>query len=74
MLYLDRIGVSKINHVNKTNKSKEIFFTIFDKAFKFQADLCNGCHDVLMISVNLTEFAILEIYGADNRCIINEIS
>ena len=74
MLYFDRIGVSKINHVNKTNKSKEIFFTIFDKGFKFQADLCSGCHDVLMISVNLTEFAILEIYSVDNRCIINEIS
>ena len=74
MLYFDRIGVSKINHVNKTNKSKEIFFTIFDKGFKFQADLCSGCHDVLMISVNLTEFAILEIYGVDNCCIINEIS
>ena len=40
----------------------------------FQADVCSGCHDVLKISVNLKNIAILGIRGFDYRCIINEIS
>ena len=34
----------------------------------------NGCHDVLMMSQNLNYSVILNIYGVDNGCIINEIS
>ena len=40
----------------------------------FQADVCSGCHDVLEMSVNLNNIAILGIRGFDYRCIINEIS
>ena len=33
-----------------------------------------GCHDVLMISMSLSNTAILNINGADYCCIINGIS
>ena len=45
-----------------------------DKWFKFQPDVCNGCHDVLMISANLNDIATLNICGIDYRCVINRIS
>ena len=45
-----------------------------DRGFKFQAYVCNGCHDVLMMSVNFNVIAILNINGANYRCIINGIS
>ena len=39
-----------------------------------QPDVCNGCHDVLMMSMNLNDIAVLNIHGLDYRCIINRIS
>ena len=45
-----------------------------DKWFKFQPDVCNECHDVLMMSINLIDIAILNIHGVDYRCIIHGIS
>ena len=40
----------------------------------FQPDVCNECHDVLMMAMNLSDIAILNIYGADYCCILNRIS
>ena len=40
------------------------------KGFKFQPDVCNGCHDVLMMSINLSDIAVLNIGGIYYRCII----
>ena len=34
----------------------------------------NGYHDVLMMSMNLSNMAILYIHGADYCCIINRVS
>ena len=47
---------------------------MLDKGFKFQPDVCNGCHDVLMMYMNLGNIAILNINGAYYRCIANGIS
>ena len=77
MLYYDRIDVSTGIDVNNTSASK--LFIIFhykyflDKGFRFQATVFNGCHDVLMMSMNLNNIAILNIHGIDYHCIINEI-
>ena len=54
----DRIDVSEGIDVNKTDESKEREFHyryFLDKRFKFQPDICNGCHDVPMITVKLKE-------------------
>ena len=42
--------------------------------FKFQPNACNGCHNLLMMSVNLSDIAILNIKGSDYCCIIGLIS
>ena len=44
-----------------------------DKGFKFQISVCNVCHDLLMLSWNLSNIAILSIKSADYRCIISGI-
>ena len=60
--------------LRQMNKKIAIFFTIgifLIKGFKFQPDVCNGCHDVLMTSMNVSIIAFL---NADYFCIISEIS
>ena len=42
--------------------------------FKFQPDVCSGCQDILVMSMNLSDIATLNIHCADYRCIINGIS
>ena len=78
MLYYDRIDVSEGIDVNKTSKSKECnichYWYFLDKGFKFQPNVCSGCHDLFMISMNLSDIAILNIKSADYRCIISGIS
>ena len=44
------------------------------EVFMFQPYVCNGTHDVLMMSMNLSNVAILSIKGTDYRCIIAGIS
>ena len=69
MLYYHRIDVSKGIDVNKTGESKECnichYWYLLDQGFQFQPDICNGCQNVLMISMNLCDIAILNIHGAD---------
>ena len=77
MLYYDRIDVFEEIDVNKTSELKECdnchYWYFLDKGFKFQPDVCNGCHNVLMMSKNLGNIAILNIRGIDDRCIISRI-
>ena len=44
------------------------------KGFKFQPGVCNGCHDLLMISKNLSGTATFNIKSTDYRGIISGIS
>ena len=50
------------------------YWYFLDKGFTFRLDICNRCHDIVMISMNLSNIAILNIRGADYCCIINRIS
>ena len=65
MLYYDRIDVSEGTDVNKGSESKEYdicnYRYFLDKSFKFQSYVCNRCHDLLMMSMNLSDIAILNI-------------
>ena len=70
ILYYDRSNdVSEAIDVIKTSESKECdichYCYFLDKGFKFQPDVCNGCHDVLMMSMNLNNTAILNVHGVD---------
>ena len=78
MLYFDIIDVSEGIDINKTSGSKECdichCWCFLDKEFLFQRHVCDECHDVLMMSVNLSDIAFLNINGADCCCIINGVS
>ena len=43
-------------------------------SFKFQPNICNRCHDLLMMSMSLHAIAILNIEGSGCCCIISLIS
>ena len=43
----------------------------FKKGFKFQPNACSGCHDLLVMSMNLPDIAVLGIKGADYCSIIS---
>ena len=62
MIYFDRIDVSEWIGFNKIIKSKECnichYWHFLNKDFKFQPNVCNRCHDLLMMSMNLSNIAI----------------
>ena len=76
MLYFDRIDVSEGIDVNKRSASKEcdICHYWYFLYFKFQPNVCSRCYDLLMMSMNLSDIAILSIKGSDYGCIISLIS
>ena len=77
MLYFGRIDVSEGIDVNKTSASKECDIChccyFLKKDFKFQPNASNRCHDLLMMSINLSGFAILNTKSS-NYLIISGIS
>ena len=69
MLYYDRIEVSEGINVNKISESKECdichYWYFLNIGFKFQSNVCNRCHGLLMMSMNLSDIAILNIKGSE---------
>ena len=78
MLYFDRIDVSEEITINKTSASKECdichYCYILNYSFTFRQNVSNRCHDLLVVSTNLSDVAILNIKGSDYCCIISLIS
>ena len=78
MLYYDRIDVSEEIDINKTSTSKECdirhYWYFLNKGFEFQTYVCNRYHDLLMMSMNLSDIAILKIKNADYCSIITGVS
>ena len=75
MLFFDRINVSEGINVNKTSASKEChichYWYFLNVSFKSQSNVCNRCQDLLMMSMNLSDIAILNIKDSDYRYIIS---
>ena len=46
------------------------YWYFLDKGFRFQPTVCNGCHDVPMLSFDVNDISILSICGLDYCCII----
>ena len=78
MVYYDRVDVSEGNDVNKTSASKECdvchYWYFLNYSFKFQPNICNRCHSLLMMYVNFSNIDILNIKDSDYCCIISLIS
>ena len=41
---------------------------------KFQDAVCNGCHDLTILCLNLGDIAVISVKNVDYRCIIHNIS
>ena len=78
MLYFDRVDVSEGTDVNKTSASKDCvichYWYFLNYGFKFQPDVWNRCHDLVMVCMYLSDIAILNIKGSDYCRIISLIS
>ena len=61
MLYFDRINLSEEIDVDKTSASKECdichYYYFLNYNFKSQSNVCNICHDLLKMSMNLRDIA-----------------
>ena len=77
MLHYDRTDISKGIDLAKSNNRKECMichYWFFNHGFKFQDFVGNGCHDLSMLTVNISDIAITTVKNVDYRCIIHNIS
>ena len=78
MLGYQKIDVSEGIDVNKTSASKECeichYWFFKDIGFKFEEDVCNKCHDLLVVAYSFKDIAILNAKGNTFRCILMGIS
>ena len=54
MPYYDRIDISKgIDHAKIKNSKEHMncHYSFFNHGFKFQHNICNGCHDLTMVII-----------------------
>ena len=74
MLQYERIYISEGIDINKTIASKHHYWYFKDVGYKFQPNVCNGCHAVSMMAYELKIIAILNAKGVNYRCILWGIS
>ena len=77
ILYYDRIDVSEGMLIKQVNQKSVMFchyWCFLNCSLKFQPNLCNRCHDLLMISINLSDIAILNIKLSDYCCFTSLIT
>ena len=77
MLYYDRIDMSERIDLAKSNNSKDYLichYWFYNYGFKFQDSLCNGCHNLTMLSNDINNIAIIYFEDVDYLCIILSIS
>ena len=73
MLYYDTKDISKWIDLAKSNNSKECvichyFFS--NHGFKFQDSVCNGCHDLTMLRMNISDIAIITVKNVDQKIVV----
>ena len=70
MLCYNRIDISKGIDLAKSNNSNKLLLFFFNHEFNFQDSICNGCHDLIILSVSVSNIAIITILNVDFCCII----
>ena len=71
MPYCGRIDKSKGIDLAKSRKSKECMicrYWFFDHGFKFQDYVCNVCHDLTMLCLNISDITISNVKNVDYCC------
>ena len=76
-MHKDRIDLGEGTDSAKSNDSKECMichYYFFNHGFKFQNYVCNGCHHLTILCLNIIDIAIITVNGVDYGCIIHDIS
>ena len=77
-IYLsERINLSKGTDVAKINSSKNCIvccYWFFNHGFKLQSSVCHGCHDLMMLCLNINYAAITIVKSVDYCCTTHDIS
>ena len=50
------------------------YYWIFNRGLKFQDSVCNGCNDLTILCLNISDIAIMTVKNVSYRCIIHNIS
>ena len=78
MLYYDRITVFEGIDIYKISKSKECDIChegyFLNYSLNVQPNVCNRCQDLLMMPINFSDIAILNIRSSDYHCTISLIN
>ena len=77
MLYYGRIDIRKEIDLAKSSNSKECMICHYffcNCGFKFQDYVCNGCHNLTMLTVNRINIVIITVKNVAYCCIIHNIS
>ena len=77
MLHYNRIDISEGIDLAESNNRKEYMichYWSFNHGFEFQDSVCNGCHDLTMLSVNISDVTIITVKNVGYCCIIHNIS
>ena len=77
-LLYDKIDVPEGNDTNKTSASKKCdichYWYFKNIGFKYEPYVCNGCHNISMMTYELKNIAILNVKGVDYRCVLWNVS
>ena len=78
MIYYNRIDISEEVDVNNTSKSKEYdtchYWYFLNKRIKFQPSACSNANNLLLMSMNFNDIAILNVQSQHYCCIISTFS
>ena len=69
MLYYNRIDVKKKNELKECDICH--YWCLLNNGFKFQPNVCNECHDLVIMSMNLSDITLLNIYCHITTQVIN---
>ena len=77
MLYYGKIGLSRGIDLAKSNNSEKCMiwhYCFSNNGFEFQDSVCDGCRDLTMIILNVSDIVIITVKNVSYRCIIQNIS
>ena len=78
MIQYERIDVSEVIDINKSDKSKECMICHYwyfkDIGYKYEPHVSNQCYDLSMVVYDLNDFMILNIKGIDYTCYVSNMN
>ena len=77
MLYYNRKDISEGTDPVKSNYSKECMvfhYWSFNHGFQFQDSVCNSCHNLMILCLNVSNIAIITVKVVDYHYITRDMS